>query len=626
MIDDLPTWETDLIVAVDTETSGLHPDDRLPEGGHPRVAAVSLAWLDRNDIFQTRAYPFDQGARDKLPVAQTDLFSTGDPNLGEEEWIQLLDWLGQQRLVFHNAKFDLMMLRAGTRHFGGADFGPETIWDTMVAQRVIDPTWPVGLDDVERRRFKTTTKKDLDAKLKQALASLPKGMPRRYDLVEWDRIRDYAANDARLTIELYYQQQDRLSVGEGDPAQCALEMDLMKVLYQIEARGIGYDEIGSTAASREIVERARLLAESMPFDPSINSAKRYFFTQLGLTPYAVTDKGKPVLDLEVLGKMVRDGVPWAKEYGEHSALMTANSMWYSGYPGMIGDDGRLRTSFKQTRVVSGRMSVERIQLQAVPKDDKAIPGVPTVRSLFRPAEGYELWNLDLSQAELRVASRYADCTRMLELLAEGADLHGITTKEVLGVYPGETGSEQHDYKTCHCSACEEFVVQRDIAKRLTFGGIFQIGGKTFKATLSKLAGIDLPLAECETIVANWRSTYPEFGWAYRRAEQAVRDRGYVKLMGGVRSYFGPRDYPNSAWNRMVQGSLAQFLKYWLIAAEKDLAEAGTGHTVLTVHDSIVLELKEGLGRSESERVAAWTGELATEMFGIEMSCDIKEWG
>ena len=74
----------------------------------------------------------------------------------------------------------------------------------------------------------------------------------------------------------------------------------------------------------------------------------------------------------------------------------------------MGGDGRIRTSFRQTKVVSGRLSVERVQLQAIPHDYQlGTLGVEGVRSFFKPDDGFELWEVDISQAEIRVATAVA---------------------------------------------------------------------------------------------------------------------------------------------------------------------------------------------------------------------------
>src|SRR5688572_8915573 len=132
---ELPTW---VPVAVDTETSGLHPDDGA------RVSVVSIGWIDpETDEANCRAFPFDQGRRDKQAQGVLDLW--GDPNLGRTEWVALLAWLAQRPLIFHNAPFDLRMLEAGTRHFTGRDLRSQLMWGTSICQKELDPLELTGL-------------------------------------------------------------------------------------------------------------------------------------------------------------------------------------------------------------------------------------------------------------------------------------------------------------------------------------------------------------------------------------------------------------------------------------------------------------------------------------------------
>lgn len=591
-------------VAVDTETSALHPDD----GG--RVSVVSVAWLEGGA--KALAWPFDQGIRDKLP--QADLALDGDPNLPESEWEALMKWLAGRKLIMANAKFDLHMLRAGTRHWPGVDLVDNVVWDTMLATKELDPKDSLGLKDTAKRWSLKGGGEDEDAVdlkgflRKQKLKSPIPGAA-GYDLVPWAVMEPYAVTDAELTILLWAHQLDRLETGEGLRWRIEFELGVAKSLYRMESRGLRYDWEASMRASRVLDELAAKLEGELPFPATVPGAKRFFFTDSGVVPYKTTPTGLAQLDEEVLYRMIGDGVAWAKEYSEVSRIKRANSMWYEGYARMCGSDGRLRTTYKQTRVKSGRMSCERLQLQAIPKIDKALAEVPPVRNLILAKEGYELWNLDLSQAELRVAAHYAKCKAMLSMLEGGADLHGITTTQVFGIEKGEA-----DWK-----------VKRDIAKRLTFGGIFQIGGRTFQKTLSKLAHIDWPVGQCEEMVRVWRGLYPEFGRAYHSWDRHASREGWVPVMPGGRwerrSWFKSDEYTNTAWNRVVQGSLALFNSIWLVELER----LWPGVLVLNVHDSMLLELPKREAAEIAAAVAAHTGRLATELFGVQMLADVTEW-
>ena len=623
---DLPAW---VPVAVDTETSGLHPDDSvMPIGmpaGHCSVAAASIAWVEPGTgEVVGYAFPFDQGIRDKLP--QADLFQMlDDPNLPESEWVALLDWLEGRPLVFHNAKFDLLHITRGTRHWPGRDLSEWYVWDTGLAAHIIWPRHRTALKPTAERLGiaggnEAEEQRTLKAWIKSA--KLGKGIGTkdnpRYDLVEWEVMEPYARVDAELTIALYHFERAALDFGEGRPDWVDREIDLSRALYDMETRGVGFDRNGCLQQASKIAARIDRIKAQLPFNPTVNGAKAYYFRELGYEPIKTTDKGAPQLDDEVRRILLDRGAPWVAEYDELVSLEKALSMWYRGWPERIGDDGRLRCTFRQAYVRSGRLSVERIQLQAVPKDDKTIDGIVGLREFFIPREGHVLWNLDLSQAELRVASKFANCVRMLEMLEGGADLHGITTEQIFGI-----DKSHPDWK-----------FKRDIAKRLTFGGIFQIGPKTFQATLSKLAGIDWPLDDCKSAVYSWRDLYPEFGWAYNRYDKMAADYGYVRVIGDERSYFGERDWSNTGWSRMVQGSLAKFLKLWLPVVNRQ----APGALVLTVHDSTVLELpalrveelvpggEDGaLVDPVALEVAERGSDMATEMFGIRMPIDVGVW-
>lgn len=601
---------TGLFVAVDTETSGLHPDDGA------RVSVVSVAWTDEEGRVRSFAYPFDQGVRDKIEIVQGELSFEVDPNLPESEWVALLDWLSRQRLVFHNAKFDLSMLAAGTREFAGRDLERWLYWDTSLVVKLLDPISSGGLKETaDRWKLQGGGERDKQDVLKEYLAKQRKrlgpGLGGRYDLVPWEIMEPYARVDAVLTILLFEHQVERVAMGEARHFDLLHDLDVCRALYRMEQRGVNFDAAASLRAAAVIDRAANEIEKALPFRATTPAAKEYFFNTKGIKPYKTTNTGQPQLDDEVVYRMQRDGVMWAEEWALYVKLQKASSMWYRGYPAACGPDGRLRASYKQTRVKSGRFSVERVQLHAIPKEDKSVhlEGVPSVRALIRPDRGYQMWNLDLSQAELRVAAKYCGCQLMLDMLDGGADFHGITTTEVFHIEPDHP----------------EWKVKRDVAKRLSFGSIFQIGPRTFQATLAKQARLEWPLAQCEKAVKAWRNLYPEFSRAYYASDRFATTNGWVWLMEGTpwqrRSYFGHLDYSNTAWSRRVQGSLALFNGIWLVETERK----APGALVMNVHDSQVLHLPEEDAEQVAYAVAQHGAELATKLFDVGMKVDVNRW-
>lgn len=607
-------------VALDTECSGLHFDP--PENA--RVACVALAYCETLDSkMWSVGLPFDQGVRDKVPVFQEslDLFGVGnaDPNLTAEDWQYLLDWLTDRPIVMHNAKYDLHQMRVGTREWEGRDFIDQKFWCTLQVQAILDPVESKGLD---------ATMKRLGLGGKQGLAAVKEWLkregfqPNRYDLVPWDIIEKYVTTDAEDTARLYCHQKDRLIPVPGVTATQELyrvrqAFDLLRALYKMERRGIGYDAERSIEAAETLEAMADEIEARMPFRVNPTAATAYFYGTLGL-PLATRKKKENgvdvykevrTLDEQQVRIWIEQDVPFAKDFAEVTKKRRAVSMWYRGYPEYVGYDGRLRTVFRQGHVKSGRMSVERVQLQAIPKKDKDIAGVPGVRELIHPAPGKELWNLDLAQAELRVASQYSQCEKMLRMLADGTDFHSVTTIDVIKANPDEPGWKE----------------KRDIGKRVNFSAIFMIGAAHLQDIVDKMTGVRMPIEECERIISTWRSTYPEFQREYYASMRWAERHKWVEILPGTkyshRSYFGVRDWDNTAWNRRVQGSLAAAFGMWLGEIEK----RWPGYMILTVHDSVVLEAPPDEGAQVAAEIAAFGGEMMTDLFSIEMSVDHEIW-
>lgn len=599
---------TGMDVAVDTETSGLHTDDGC------RTSTVSVAWFDGDSVI-SHAFPFNQGPKGKSD--QDSLLDGDGHNLDKHEWQSLLGWLGKQRLGNQNMKFDLHMLRVGTDHWAGIDLEPQTVWDTMLASKELDPMEPTSLKPTaERLKLLGGGERDEEQAIKEYLKWYAKThkvkysqIQGRYDLVPWEIMSKYAAKDAVLALLLWRHQIERIDCGESNYRWVDRELEVMRVLYRMEMRGIGYDAAQSLEIADLLEDRITKLSQGLPFEPTPDGAKDYWFRQQGITPYAVTEKKRdPKLDDEILKKMVKDGIEWAEEYQEIRKLQTANSKWYRAYAEAIGGDGRLRTSFRQAKVVSGRWSSERINLQAIPHDYRLelLPeGTPSVRALFKAAPGKVLWEMDLAQAELRVAAKMANAKTMLRYIEEGQDAHGETARELFEVTPDSP----------------DWFPKRQVSKRGNFSLIFGVGPPTLQADIRKQTGIELSRPQSEKVVYGWRKIHPEFQRAIYRVQQQVEAVRYVRLANGRIRWFAPHEDTHKAFNQQVQGSIAELVKDWCIEIEK----REPGVLVLQIHDSTVIEVPEDWDEQRVAALADLGAKMATEMFGVPMEVEHKRW-
>lgn len=603
------------IVSFDTETSGLHFDP--PE--HARVSVVSLAWGPGPD--EVVALPFDQERlEEKRGGAQMTLEVADDPNLGQDAWEQVCDWLASRRLLIgHNLKYDLHMMRAGTRHWPGIDLdqdgdGPE-LWDTMLACYEVWPMQPAGLKEVVVREglWESADARD---ELKEWMEV---HKVKRYDLVPWDVMEPYARDDASMTWRLWQHQQDLADENAWDVSWFPREMQVMRAIYRMERRGVAYDVDRSLEAADRLRQKQKTVEADLPFKPTLHAAKQYYFGPehkggLGLLPYETTEAGNVSLTDRVLEKMAKDGAGGdsVERFRQYRKYDYAQSMWYRAYAERTGGDGRLRTVFKQGKVVSGRFSVERVNLQSIPHiwqlDGIVGDGVPAVRELFGAREGHRLWEFDLGQAELRVAAAYAGCEAHLDAIQNERDVHGETCQRLFDRTPDDPDWKQ----------------MRDIAKRGNFSFIFSVGWDTFRTDLAKMTGIELPRHQAQFIVSEWRRIHPEYGSISRRVERVAERRGWVRLKNGRIRRFADWEMRSihKAFNQLVQGSIAQLVIDWLLAVE----QAFPGTVLLSVHDSIIMELPV----EDEDRIAKEVidiGErLGTEMFDVRMVVEGEKWG
>jgi len=600
---DLPKVKN-LVVAVDTETSGLHPDDGA------RVSVVSLCWGG-----QSRVLPFDQGMLpDKvLPRGyQKSLFDEDPGNLSESDWVELLAWLGDQWLVFHNAKFDLMMLKAGTRHFSGVDLDHRLLGCTAVGSALIYPSEKVGLKDTASRLWgieERTSEKQVKGWFKGKKT-------KRYDLVPWDLMSDYARVDAELCFRLWDHLVEIKNTGFVAPEIWAREMELIRVLYKMEQRGIGFDISGSLDAASLLHHEQMEVYKSIPFRPVTEAgARKYFFDQLGNEPLKTTNSGLASVDKESVGYLVELDQPGAAEYDRYTKLGYAQSMWYGSWPTLVGDDGRLRPVFHQTKTeegrgaVTGRLSVQRIQLQAVPHDYRLgwLPdGVPAVRKLIRPADGRKLFELDMSQAEMRVAAGVSGCKSLIDAFARGEDAHDATCRLVFKVDVGD----------------DDWEFLRSIAKRLNFGMLYGAGVATVQRQIKENTGIDVSNSQVKEWISDYKLAMPEVVRFSKKINYSAERNRFIVLANGRVRWFNQFEPTHKAFNALIQGGVAEVMKLAMLKIER----VWPGVLLLQIHDSVVIEVSKAQEKAGVVlSVRNICSDLFEETFGLGFVTDCKEW-
>ena len=243
---------------------------------------------------------------------------------------------------------------------------------------------------------------------------------------------------------------------------------------------------------------------------------------------------------------------------------------------LLGEDGRLHTTFNQTVAATGRLSTSNPNLQAIPIRTEL---GREIRSAFVAEPGHKLLSADYSQIELRILAHVSGEPKLREAFETGEDVHTATAVEVLGVEPAELTS-----------------AQRSVAKMINFGIVYGI------SSFGLSENLEISRDEAQAYIDAYLARFPHVqDFIQRTIEQAARD-GYVTTLLGRRRPVPEIRASNRqtrslgerlAVNSVMQGTAADVIKAAMVAIHRRLREEGrAARLVLQVHDELLLEVPE----------------------------------
>jgi len=386
---------------------------------------------------------------------------------------------------------------------------------------------------------------------------------------------------AAATQRLAPQLRRRVVERGLDPLYREVELPLTAVLAAMEDAGVRIDtyRMGEiTARLRDRVEeleaRAYELAGEEFMLGSTQQVARILFEKLELT---AGRKGKTgySTDTRVLRSIRSEHeiVGVIEEWRELSKLLNT---YLGPLPELIGEDGRLHTTFNQAVASTGRLSTTNPNLQSIPiRTDLG----REIRSAFVAEPGFRLVSADYSQVELRILAHVSGEPKLREAFARGEDIHAATASEVLGVPQAELTKDQ-----------------RNVAKMVNFGIIYGISAFGLSENL------EIPREEAQAYIDAYLARFPLVqDFIQRTIEQATADGYSVTLMGRRRPApelrasnrqtrgFGER----LAVNFVMQGTAADIIKAAMVAIHRRLRDEGrAARLVLQVHDELLVEAPE----------------------------------
>jgi DNA polymerase I len=386
---------------------------------------------------------------------------------------------------------------------------------------------------------------------------------------------------AAATLRLRDPLLERVRERGAEPLYREIELPLTEVLASMEAAGVKVDtyrmgEITARLADRveELESKAYELAGEEFMLGSTQQVARILFEKLELTPGRKGKTGYST-DTRVLRSIrgEHEIVGVIEEWREYSKLLNT---YLGPLPTLMGEDGRLHTTFNQTVAATGRLSTTSPNLQAIPIRTEL---GREIRSAFVAEPGHKLLSADYSQVELRILAHVSGEPKLREAFEVGEDIHAATAAEVLGK---ERAALTKD--------------ERNVAKMVNFGIIYGI------SSFGLSENLEISREEAQAYIDAYLARFPHVqDFIQRTIEQATRD-GYVTTLLGRRRPVPEIRASNRqtrslgerlAVNSVMQGTAADIIKKAMVAIHRRLRDEGRGaRLVLQVHDELLLEVPE----------------------------------
>ncbi len=432
-----------------------------------------------------------------------------------------------------------------------------------------------GLEKLENNKFDTT----LAAYLADP-DSNDYSMSRlctQYGVPEGNSIQEKSITVAALNDILY----DNIHQTGSATVLTDIEIPLATVLVAMEREGVKLDIDGIKAFGKEISEKAekisREIYEYAGYEFNIGSPKQLgsvLFEKLKLSSVKKTKTGYST-NAEVLESLM-DKHPIIPLITEYRALTKLQNTYVTGLLKVVGEDGRVHSTFKQTETRTGRISSAEPNIQNIPV---RTPLGREMRRFFTAKDGYLLVDADYSQIELRVLAHISGDEIMKKAFLDGVDIHTVTASQVF--------NQPIEWVTPDL---------RSKAKAVNFGIVYGIGA----FSLSKDIGVSMTKAS--EYIRAYLSKYSGIAHYMDKTVAKARHDGYVETMFGRRRYIKELAAKNKnlqsfgervAKNTPIQGTAADIIKIAMIRVYNRLRESKLdAKLILQVHDELIVEAKE----------------------------------
>lgn len=540
------------IISFDTETDGLDPL-------LANLVGISFS-VEENKAFYVTISPDKEKACKILKIFKGILENKQIMKIGQ------------------NIKFDILAIRKYDIKVAGP------LFDTMIAHYLLNPELHHGMDFLAETYLGYKP-----VPIEELIGAKGKNQGNMRD-VPLDLIKEYAAEDADVTLKLYHYFEPQLEKRELMKLFQDIEMPLVYALAEMEATGVTLDikslKDSSITMKKKMLEIQECIFEMAGETFNINSPQQVgtiLFDKLKITEKAKKTKtGKYSTSETVLIKL-KDKHPIIEKILEYRGYKKLISTYIDALPKLINPvTHRIHTSYNQAVTATGRLSSTNPNLQNIPIREEM--GKHIRKAFTAQNENCIFFSADYSQIELRLMAHLSQDKNMILAFREGKDIHAATAAKIYNI------------------ALEDVTQSmRSKAKTANFGIIYGITAFGLSERLN------ISRKEAKELIDGYFNTYKDVRKYMDKCIETAKSKNYVETLFKRRRYLPDINSTNgiirgyaerNAINAPIQGTAADIIKIAMVKIHQQIEkEHLRSRMILQVHDELNFNVyKEELSR------------------------------
>lgn len=405
--------------------------------------------------------------------------------------------------------------------------------------------------------------------------------------IEWEKTLHYACRDADATFRIYSPLMARIREEKLEDVFKA-DMSAIPMVIDMQRNGILIDPPKFKEISAMFKARMREIEGQIektlgyPINPGSPPQVAEMMGKQGIKgKVRIGKSGQRSTSIQVL-EPLKDQHPVVAAILEWRKYETLKTSFADTIPLKAGADGRVRTTLRVTRVVTGRLSSSNPNLMAQPvRTGEA----RMVRDGFLAEPGWVLVSNDYSQVEMRVTAHCSQDPAMMEVFSTGQDIHSNTASRMFGLPIPQLDEMLHRYP----------------AKRTGFGILNVISPDGLLREMETGGAKGWTRDKCESMIKDWFSIYSGVKIWIEDSKASARRYGKVwDLFGRFRLV--PEVW--SSDSRIVEDGLRQAVNAPIQMGAQGIIKRAMGSLyeffkgapyirwLIQIHDDILMEVRK----------------------------------